>query len=302
MSGSRALSHWAALLYLVLVWGSSFALTKVAVASVPPIWVTAGRVVLAALILSAVLFASGTGFPRGWRNWAWLVWFGLCGNIVPFFLIAWATGIIPSSLAGILMATNPLLVLGLVRLWLPDEPVRPRNLVGFGLGFAGVVALIGPAALLQLRIGGMELLAQLAVLAAALFYALLNVTARLAPDMGLRAKSAGLMAAAAPIAGGAALVAEPSGLAAAEPAAVLAIAALGILPTALATLVLFWLVARAGSRFVATSNYLVPACAVLVGYVFLSERLGAGDWAGLAFILVGILISEGRVPLGPRRA
>lgn len=302
MSGARALSHWAALFYLVLVWGSSFALTKIAVASVPPIWVTAGRVVLAALILSVVLFAGGGGLPRGGRNWAWLVWFGLCGNIVPFFLIAWATGIIPSSLAGILMATNPLLVLWLVRLWLPDEPVRPRNLAGFALGFAGVVALIGPASLLELRISGLELLAQLAVLAAALCYALLNVTARLAPEMGLRAKSAGLMAAAAPVAGAAALISEPAGMAAAEPAAVLAIAALGILPTALATLVLFWLVARAGSRFVATSNYLVPACAVLVGVVFLSERLDPGDWLGLGLILAGILISEGRVPLRLRRA
>lgn len=297
MSGRRALSHWAALFYLVLVWGSSFALTKVAVQSVPPIWVTAGRVVLAALILSAVLLAGGGRFPRGPRNWAWLVWFALCGNIVPFFLIAWGTTIIPSSVAGILMATNPLLVLGLVRLWLPDEPVTARHLAGFALGFAGVVALIGPAALLQLSIVGLDLLAQLAVLGAALCYALLNVTARLAPEMGLRAKSAGLMAAAAPVAVGAALIAEPNGLAAAEPAAVLAIAALGILPTAIATLVLFWLVARAGSRFLATSNYLVPAWAVLVGMIFLSERLDAGDWVGMALILAGILISEGRVPL-----
>lgn len=302
MNGARTLSHWAALFYLVLVWGSSFALTKVAVASVAPVWVTAGRVVLAALILSAVLVAAGGGLPRGLRNWVWLVWFGLCGNIVPFFLIAWATGIIQSSVAGILMATNPLLVLVLVRLWLPDEPVRARNVAGFAVGFAGVVALIGPAALLQMRTGGLELLAQIAVLAAAMCYALLNVTARLAPEMGLRAKSAGVMAAAAPIAGGAALIAEPNGVAAAEPAALAAIAALGILPTAIATLVLFWLVERAGSRFVATSNYLVPACAVLVGFAFLSERLDPGDWLGMVLILAGILISEGRMPLRPLRA
>jgi drug/metabolite transporter (DMT)-like permease len=302
MSPVRKLSHWAALIYLVLVWGSSFALTKIAVDSVPPTWVMAGRIVLAAAILSAVLFVGGGALPRGARNWAWLLGLGLIGNVVPFVLIAWGTKFIPSSVAGILMATNPLLVLALVRLWLPDEPVRPRHLVGFAMGLGGVVALIGPAELLGIRLGGIELLAQLAVLGAAMCYALLNVTARLAPAMGLTAKSAGVMAAAAPVAGGAALFDDPAGLAAAEPEALAAIAALAVLPTALATLVLFWLVAQAGSRFVATSNYLVPPCAVAIGFVFLSERLDAGDWIGLALILVGILLSEGRMPLRLRRA
>jgi drug/metabolite transporter (DMT)-like permease len=297
MSPARTLWHWAALLFLVVAWGSSFALTKIAVESVPPAWVMAGRIVPAAAILAAVLVAGGGALPRGARSWAWLAWLGMIGNVVPFLLIAWGTAIIPSSVAGILMATNPLLVLALVRLWLPDETVGLRNLAGFAIGFAGVVALIGPTALLDIRLGGLELLAQLAVLGAAMCYALLNVTARLSPPMALRAKSAGVMAAAAPVAGGTALFTEPAGLAAAEPAALASIAALAVLPTALATLVLFWLVARAGSRFVATSNYLVPACAVLIGVTFMSERLELGDWIGLALILAGILVSEGRLPL-----
>ena len=59
--------------------------------------------------------------------------------------------------------------------------------------------------------------------------------------------------------------------------------------------------ARAGSRFVATSNYLVPVCAVAIGLLLLAERLGPGDWLGLALLLAGILLSEGRWRLWGRR-
>ena len=66
--------------------------------------------------------------------------------MLPFFLISWATLHASSSLVGILMATNPLMVLVLVHLFLPDEPIRPRHVAGFAFGFTGVVLLIGPGA------------------------------------------------------------------------------------------------------------------------------------------------------------
>ena len=120
----------------------------------------------------------------------------------------------------------------------------------------------------------------------------MNVTARLAPKMELTAISAGTMAVAAFISVTAALISEPGGLADAGAASIAAVLLLGIFPTALATLAVYWLVRRAGSRFLATSNYAVPAFAVCVGWVFLGERLEYGDLAGFALIIVGIAISE----------
>jgi drug/metabolite transporter (DMT)-like permease len=288
----RGLPEWSALVFLISVWGSSFALTKIAVQTIPPIWIPAIRLTLAAVLLGIAMTARKTAWPRGLKNWLWLAWFAVIGNIMPFFMISWATQHVASSLAGILMAINPLLVLLLARFLLADEPVRVNNVVGFMIGFAGVVTLIGPAAILRMGGAGIELAAQLALIAAAFGYAAMNVTARLAPRMDLTAISGGTMAVAALIATSTALVTDPGGLAGVSPASMAAVLVLGIFPTALATLAVYWLVRRAGSRFLATSNYAVPAFAVCVGWVFLGERLDPGDLAGFALIIVGITISE----------
>jgi drug/metabolite transporter (DMT)-like permease len=133
MIPDRPLSHWLALAFLVLAWGSSFALTKIAVLSVAPIWMPAARITIAAMILIIALKARGGVVPRGLTNWVWFLWLGATGTMLPFFLISWASLYAPSSLVGILMATNPLIVLVLVHLFLPDEPVRPRHVGGFAV-------------------------------------------------------------------------------------------------------------------------------------------------------------------------
>ena len=288
----RGLPEWGTLVFLVSVWGSSFALTKIAVQTIPPIWIPAIRLSLAAILLGAAMAVRRSAWPRSPRNWAWLVWFAVVGNIMPFFMISWATQYVASSLAGILMAVNPLLVLLLARFLLADEPVRINNVIGFAIGFTGVVMLIGPATLLAVGGAGIALAAQLALLAAALGYASMNVTARLAPKMELTAISAGTMAVAALISLAAALISDPNGLADAGASSIVAVLLLGIFPTALATLAVYWLVRRAGSRFLATSNYAVPAFAVCVGWIFLGETLDYGDLAGFALIIFGIAVSE----------
>ena len=289
------MSHWLALAFLVLAWGSSFALTKIAVQSVAPIWMPAARITIAAIILIIALKARGGALPRGLRNWIWLLWLGATGTMLPFFLISWGSLHAPSSLVGILMATNPLMVLVLVHLFLPDEPVRPRHVAGFAVGFAGVVLLIGPGMLLNLNSAGLTLWAEIAALAAALCYAVQSVSARLAPDIDLIGKSAGTLAAMVPFAIVIAILTEPSGLLSATPEAFVAIMVLSVAPTGIATLVLFWLVNQAGARFLSMSNYLVPVFAALAGVAVMAEYLDAGDWTGLAMILTGILISEGNI-------
>ncbi|HSG95137.1 MAG TPA: DMT family transporter [Afifellaceae bacterium] len=295
MNPNRPLSHWLALAFLVIAWGSSFALTKIAVQSVAPIWIPATRITVAAVILIIVMKARGGALPFDLTNWTWFFWLGLTGTMLPFFLISWASLHAPSSLVGILMATNPLMVLVLIHLFLPDEPVRPRHVAGFAVGFAGVVLLIGPGALVNLHGAGLLLWAEIAALGAALCYGVHNISARLSPDIDLIGKSAGTLAAMVPIAVGIAILAEPSGLLSATPEALLAILVLAVAPTGIATLVLFWLVNQAGARFLSMSNYLVPVFAALTGIAVMAEYLDFGDWTGLAMILTGILISEGRL-------
>jgi drug/metabolite transporter (DMT)-like permease len=295
MNPDRPFTRWLALAFLAAAWGSSFALTKAAVQSVEPIWMPAARISIAAMILVIVLKARGGRLPRGLRNWAWLFGLGAIGTMLPFFLVSWATLHASSSLVGILMTTNPLMVLVLIQLFLPDEPVCSRHVAGFTIGFIGVVLLIGSGPLLSLDSTGRILWAEIAALAAAFCYAAQTVIARLTPDIDLVSKSAGTLVAIAPFAIGVAVVTAPSGLLSATPGALLAILFLAIAPTGIAMLVLFWLIKHAGARFLSMSNYLVPIFAMLIGVAIMSEFLSAGDLTGLALILTGILISEGRL-------
>lgn len=274
---------------LVAVWGSAFALTRVAVASVNPWWVTALRIALGALLLWVVLRASGQSLPRDRAAWAWFTWLGAVGNVVPFALIAWGTQYIASSLAGILMAVMPIMVIVLAHWLLPDEPLTWRRAAAFGLGFLGVVLMIGPYAPDPSSLGGRAFAAELAMLLAAAGYALNGVTARRAPPMGGLVLATGVLVAAAVQATALALALAPLP-SRADPAAVLCVLALAVFPTALGAAIVYPLLRRAGAGFVALSNYLVPMFALAVGVTLMDESLSLMDYAGLGLVLAGVAL------------
>lgn len=282
---------WVALAALVAMWGSAFALTSIAVAGMAPVWVAAWRITLGAIVLWGVMRASGAVLPRERRTWMWFAWLGFTGNVAPFVLISWAQATIASSLAGILVALTPIMVILLANVLLPDEPLTRRKVVSFGFGFIGVVLLVGPAALADFSLDGMRILAQLAVLLAATGYALNAVTARLAPPVPGLVLGAGVLLAAAPQA---VLIAALSSPAPEIPSAptLTALVLLGVFPTALATALLYPLLIRAGAGFVAASNYYVPCFAVVLGVAFMGESLNTFDYAGFAVILLGVLIAQ----------
>ena len=285
---------WAGLIALTLLWGTSFAFNEIALQSLSPAMLVAGRVAIAGLVLYAVMRASGVRLPTTWRAWAPLVVMGILGNVLPFKLVASAQQHIDSSVAGVLMAIMPLFVLTLAHFFVPGARLTPYKIVGFLAGFAGVVFVIGPDALSGLR-GNASLLGALAVLASALSYAINSIYARrigardplqlavgttlIAVMLCLPQAAAQLPAAALPSAG-----------------AVAAVGVLGLLSTGFATVLYFRIIQGPGPTFLSMVNYLVPAWAVLAGAWLLGETLQMGVYIGLALILSGIAISE----LGPR--
>lgn len=278
---------------LVLIWGTAFALIEIALADVGPWWLTASRIGIAALLLTAVLLARGESLPVDVRSWCWFAWLGAVGNVAPFVFISWGQQSVPSSIAGILMASMPLMVIVLAARLLPDEPLSKAKIGGFTLGFVGLALMMDPGEWLQWRSAGAELLAPLAVLLGALGYALNSVTVRMMPPLSGLVLASGVIIAASIEALIGAILFEPlPGLIATD--VWLSILALAVFPTALGALILYPLVRRAGASFVAITNYLVPVCAVIVGVVFLSEQLQTTDYTGLCLILLGIAIAQYR--------
>jgi drug/metabolite transporter (DMT)-like permease len=284
------------LLALTAMWGSAFLLTKVAVGGMPPGWVVAGRLLLAAaLLLPLAAWQGGLGRTDS-RAWVFLALIALLGNALPFWLIAWGQRGIDSGLSGILMAVMPLAVLGLAHLFVPGEGLTRRRLAGFALGFAGVAVLLGPEALGERAagadIGAPEpLRAMLAVLGGALCYAVSAILARLRPAQGALPTAALVTLLAALMALPTAVAIDPTPARVPTWSAVAALIGLGVFSTATAAVVYFRLIASAGPSFAAQLNYLIPPWAVAMGVLFLGESPQPNHLYGLGLILAGVLIA-----------
>jgi drug/metabolite transporter (DMT)-like permease len=167
--------EWLLLLALSVLWGGAFLFSEVALEEVRPFTLVLGRVGFAAIVLLALVFASGRRMPDSLAAWRPFLVMGALNNLIPFSLIVWGQTEITGGLASILNATTPLFTVLLAHFLTRDERITPSRLAGLALGIAGVAVMIGPAALHGL---GLHLLAQIAVLGAALAYALAGIYGR----------------------------------------------------------------------------------------------------------------------------
>ncbi len=292
MSPRRPLLHWLLLLALVAMWGTSFLLTKVAVAAIAPLDLVAGRFVLGTAVLLALLIVTRRRLPAGGRLWLFIVAIALVGNCIPFLLISWGQQRIDSGLAGILMAIMPLTTVMLAHFFVAGERLNRFKAAGFLLGFLGIVVLMGPAVLLELSGSGAVLLSQLSVLGGAVCYAVNTIIARHRPKSDALVAAAGVSLVACLIMAPVSAATGLPDLSTIPAPALMALAGLGVVSTALATVVYFKLIALAGPSFLSLINYLIPAWAVLAGMLVLGERPDWTAFAGLALILCGIALAE----------
>lgn len=183
---------WLFLFCLIFLWGTSFMVTAIAVESVSPMGVVALRVLLGALVLIPVVALRGLQFPRNTGAWGGFFLMAVVGNLAPFYLIAWGQQEIDSGIAGVLMAVMPLVTMVLAHFFVPGERLNLFKLSGFVMGITGVIMLLGPT----MEGGGGEVLRGLAVLGAAVCYAVNTILARRLPHFNPLVAGAGVLIAA----------------------------------------------------------------------------------------------------------
>ncbi len=298
MPGAGDWRNWALLATLGLVWGASFATTGVAVDALPPLTVVAARLALGAAILIGVAMASGIGLPdpaaaSGRAAWLSALGAAVAANAIPFSMLSWAQTHVPSALAGVFMASLPLIVLPLAHVFVPKETLTWTKVVGFLIGFTGVVYLLGFDALTALGGSEIEIVAQIACLAAASGYAVGSIITKRAPPCHPIAFGAAAIGLAATIMLPAAFLFEAPLDAPWSGAALWSVIYLGVFPTALAQILLVVTLRRAGPSFVSLVNYQVPLWAMAFGWLWLGETVPERAGAALALILAGVAISQG---------
>ena len=281
------------LLILSLIWGASFLFIKVAVATIPPFSVAFGRTALAAVLLYLVLRSRGSRMPGWGPVWGTFLLMGLFNGAVPYTLITWAEIHIDSGLAAIFNALMPLFTVLLAHLFTGDERLNWMKVVGIFLGFLGVVALIGPAALKGL---GKHVLAQLAVMAAALCYAVAIIYGRRLREITPLVSATGQLFCAAFLTLPMILIFDTPWALSPSFISVAALTCLSLLGTALAYLLYYYLLPRIGSTNLSLVTYLIPITGVFWGALLLGERLHWSAFLALGLILAGIAGINNRLP------
>lgn len=284
---------WIGLIALGSLWGSSFFFFEVALETLGPLTVACGRVVIAALALAGVLAIARRSLPRDARFWLAITVMGTINNALPFALIAGAQTEIDSGLASILNATTPIFSVLLAVFLARQETLTNNRALGVALGFAGVVALIGPDALSPL---GVSPLAQSLVLLAALSYATAAVFARrVLADYPFLWTSFGQVATASVVLLPLALFFERPWSASPTIETWGALIAIGTLGTALAYPVYFTLLKRTGATNLMLVTLINPVVAVALGIMVLGETPAWTTYLGMALILGGLLAVDGRL-------
>lgn len=281
---------WITFAALCVMWGVPYFFIKLAVGELSPACVAWTRITLAAAILVPIAWKRGVLRPALKYKRA-VCAFAVAELVIPFFLIAFGEQWISSSLAGILIATVPLMVIVIAPWFGVHEPLGWRRLAGLFVGFSGVVALLG----LDPGHGPMLLPGVALMLIAAVGYAVgpLVVQRYLAGVDELGALAASLVVASIvllPIALTTAPDRVPSAL------ALSSVAILGIVCTALALLLYFYLIHETGAARASVVAYISPAIAALLGVLVLNEPFGAGSATGLAMILLGSWLATAKAP------
>ena len=282
---------------LALIWGASFMLIKIADRELTPATLILGRVGSAALLLAAIAMVR-LGPRRTLaeirRAWFWLVVVGIVNTAVPFWLLSWGETRIDSGLASIIQGAVPIFNALLAFAFFREERVAGLRLVGLGIGFVGVVLLLGE------QPHG-KLLGALAVVAMALCYAIGTLIAgrylRGTPPLVVALASCAVSTIAVLPAG---VIQAPAGMWHGE--TIMAILVLGFVGTAIAYLLFFALIQRAGANYATLVTYLVPPIALAYGAIFLGESFGAVAIGSLALILAGVALATGSVRIASLRA
>ncbi|MGW4145299.1 DMT family transporter [Streptomyces albogriseolus] len=281
---------------LSLIWGFSFLLIKVGTQGYAPFQVTLGRLAFGTAVLAVAMAVRREGLPRGVRTWMHLAVAGFLLNALPFSLFAFAELTIPSTLAGICNATSPLwgMALSLVALR-EDRPTRVR-VAGLGLGFLGVLTVLGAWQGFQGLDARGTTLALLASLSYPVGWIYVRRTLAGSSHSHLSLTGGQLLLATVQLAVVTPLFTSvPSSLAVGP---LLAIAALGTLGTGLAVLVQYGIVAEVGPTTGQMVTYFVPVIAAAAGILLLGETLTWSTPVGAAVVLAGAALTQVR----PRRA
>ncbi len=298
MSKSKSQSWLVLYIALGIVWGCSFIFIKLGLEFLTPFGVAFGRCALGALALLVFLKVKKLSIvrDRAMIGHLWVV--ALLLNVIPGIFFAWAETEVTSILAGIINAVTPLMTLIAIILVTRNEKPTTPQIVGLLLGFLGVLTVLGA----WQGLGDNPLWAILVLLAAVTCYGFsfpysrrFILPANLEPEVmaATQVSLAALTLLPLFLIDG---VAEDNY----QVGPVLAMVALGVFGSGFAYIWNFTIMRAAGSAIASSVTYVTPLVAVIVGLIFLQEKLHWYEPVGACIVLLGAAIAQGRIRLAKK--
>ena len=285
---------WLLLLFLSLIWGSSFYFIGEGVNSVPPLTLVFYRIFFAGLALYLLFLWLRRRLPKKLDFWIKVAVMALLNNIVPFTLIAWGQKTISGGLASILNSNTAFAAVFLAAIFIPSEKLGIRRIIGTLIGICGVTLVTGFDVLKEITLTS---LSQLAVLLASISYALGSVwgqtqlTVYEPKDIACGTLLIG------------SLISVPfviltngiPNLAAFDLKFILILFGLSIAGTAVAYIVYFRILELAGAANLMLVTIIVPVFAILIDVILLQRWISLQIFLGFIVISFGLLLIDGRL-------
>ena len=285
---------WLLLLFLSLIWGSSFYFIGEGVKSVPPLTLVFYRIFFAGLALYLVFLWLRRRLPKKLDFWIKVAVMALLNNIIPFTLIAWGQQTISGGLASILNSNTAFAAVFLAAIFIPSEKLGIRRIIGTLIGICGVTLVTGFDVLKEITLTS---LSQLAVLLASISYALGSVWGQ----TQLSVYEPKDIACGTLLIGS--LISVPfviltngiPNFAVFDLKFILILFGLSIAGTAVAYIVYFRILELAGAANLMLVTIIVPVFAILIDVILLQKWISLQIFLGFIVISFGLLLIDGRL-------
>jgi len=277
------------LIILSAIWGSAFFAIKISVNDINPLSVASVRLIIGAIILLFYFNYKKLKFKFSFKEIKFIFLIALIGNLVPFSLISWAEIYIKSNTAGLLLSIGPLFALIFSHFMTKDDKFTILKLISISIGLVGVVFIFG---IDSLNLESKNFIPKIAIIVAALGYVLSSILAYNLKKIDSVSITTIVTLFAALLSIPFLIFSELKFQSNFSLSSVVALIYLGIFPTAVAFLIRFYIIAKAGPIFLSYVAYLIPVFAILWGYLFLHETVSSISFIGVLLVLIGVFIGQ----------
>jgi drug/metabolite transporter (DMT)-like permease len=275
---------------LSAIWSSTWVWIKIGLETIPPFYSAAIRFFLAFLFLSIFGIIRGLSFPKNLKDHLFFMRFGIINFLISYASVYWGEQYINSGLASVLFATMPFYTL-ILSIWLlPSETINLKKILGLILGFSGIILIFSD----QIQFSGTNAIYGMLIIAISPAFSATGtlIAKRKSREYNPVILNTFPMFYASLFFMILSFIFENTNNVIFNSEAVFSIIYLALFGTAIAFVLLFWMLSHQSAVLMSMITFVTPPLALIWGWVLLGEQITYFLLIGLSLILTGIFLAR----------